>query len=605
MRLRFRCLIVCCLASGAASAQERAPAPERVLYTAMRPANWDIYLFEKGAAEPRALAAHPALDYNPVFSPDGRWVVFCSERHGSPDLFALDLQREPEKLYRLTADAALEDAPAFAPDGRSLAFVSTKSGNADIFAMPFRPADPAAFKEAVNLTRAPGGDFNPAFAPDGRTIAFASNRDRTRASEIYRMNADGSGQQRLTDARGWDGSPAWSPDGAVILFTSEREGGSKLWRMDRDGNNQRPISDSPALSPAAGRDGRIWFSQRRGDGARIVSIAADGSGERLESDAAQEYWAPDTDRRSGSMVCHGSAPDSDPNPIGRFKRPFAVAGGRQRIELPDRALELHPLRGNFPSLGPDGVQVVSALGFSKLMISALDGSGLRELFETESGSAWGSIWSRNGRWIAFSVGPTFAGARAAADIWRIRPDGGGAVNLTSNATGNDAWPDFSADGERIVFRSGRDGNHEIYWMRSDGSGQRRLTEDPATDTMPAFAPDGRQVAFSSNRDGNFEIYTLEIDAEGNPGKLTRVTREPGLDMHPRYSPDGAWLVFASERGGINDEEPLIPIYNPQPYGEIWALRLSDGLTLRLTHNKWEDGTPGWGASHSRSGIGSQ
>jgi Tol biopolymer transport system component len=65
---------------------------EAVVYTTLRPPNWDIYLFDKPGGAPRRLTADPALDYNAVFSPDGGWVVFTSERTGNTDLYALDLK---------------------------------------------------------------------------------------------------------------------------------------------------------------------------------------------------------------------------------------------------------------------------------------------------------------------------------------------------------------------------------------------------------------------------------------------------------------------------------------------------------------------------------
>src|ERR1051325_9748271 len=102
----------------------RAQTPtEIVVYVSNRPANWDIYLFDNANSPPRRLTDDPALDYNAVFSPDGRWVVFCSERNGNPDLFVLDLQKGgPPRL--LVGTEAMEDAPAISPDGRGLAFVS-------------------------------------------------------------------------------------------------------------------------------------------------------------------------------------------------------------------------------------------------------------------------------------------------------------------------------------------------------------------------------------------------------------------------------------------------------------------------------------------------
>ena len=61
--------------------------------------------------------------------------------------------------------------------------------------------------------------------------------------------------------------------------------------------------------------------------------------------------------------------------------------------------------------------------------------------------------------------------------------------------GTYAAPAWSPDGRKIAFVSDRDGNSEIYVMNADGSGQRRLTRNPAYDADPAWSPDGRTIAF--------------------------------------------------------------------------------------------------------------
>ena len=131
-------------------------------------------------------------------------------------------------------------------------------------------------------------------------------------------------------------------------------------------------------------------------------------------------------------------------------------------------------------------------------------------------------------------------------------------------------------------------------MNADGSNVRRLTNNAATDTMPSFSPDGKQIAFVSTRDGDHEIYTHGSRCPmENPASSAASPTVPDSTPTRYISPDGKWLVFSSQRGGLNDEEPLIPVFNPQPYGDLYALRLADGLVVRLTHNKWEDGTPTW------------
>ena len=119
-------------------------------------------------------------------------------------------------------------------------------------------------------------------------------------------------------------------------------------------------------------------------------------------------------------------------------------------------------------------------------------------------------------------------------------------------------------------------------MNADGSHVKRLTFDNSVDTMPAVSPLGDKILFSSARNGkNYRIYMLELKADGRAGVLTKLTNGPGADVHPAFSPNGKWIVYASERGGLKDETPLNPIFSPQPYGDVYIMRLSHEILRHL------------------------
>jgi Tol biopolymer transport system component len=172
-------------------------------------------------------------------------------------------------LKRLTETPGYDAEGSYSPDGKYIVFCSNRDGNLELYVMD------ADGKHVRQLTHAPhcynGGPF---FSPDGKRVIFRSDRKKKDFLQIYVINADGTGERALTDNEGVNWGPYWYPDGKHIVYAAADHSNPTvrpnydLWWLNVDTGKKVRLTFAPGADvlPVFSPDGKqlMWTSTRDG-----------------------------------------------------------------------------------------------------------------------------------------------------------------------------------------------------------------------------------------------------------------------------------------------------------------------------------------------------
>ncbi|MBA3868891.1 MAG: PD40 domain-containing protein [Anaerolineae bacterium] len=213
-----------------------------MIFTFGRDYKRDIYIVDNDS-KPKALTTDKEDDFSPSVSPDGRQIIFSSNRDGNYELYLMNIDGSNQRRLTNTQDDEIN--PSWSPVGKEMAFAIHRSLNGTNYSsINIMNIDGSGLRSLTGMST---NDFAPDWLPDGQKLIFVSTRDGN--SHIYIMNKNGSNPQRLTDGGEPDSYPRVSPDGSSIVF--ERSLG-EIWTMNIDGSNQRHVigdNSNYVLSP--------------------------------------------------------------------------------------------------------------------------------------------------------------------------------------------------------------------------------------------------------------------------------------------------------------------------------------------------------------------
>jgi TolB protein len=543
-----------------------APDGSSIVFTSDREGSADLFRVKPDGTGLERLTDSPAYDDQAAFSPDGKQIVFVTTRNGgTADLWTMDLGTRRGKA--LTSGAGGDFRPSWSPDGQWIAFSSDRGSS----------------------------------MPMGR-----GRWEHLQLADIYLVHPDGTGLKRITTPGNFCGSPKFSADSRrLVAYCMDAEDTLEIRRPNPRPENEldkRSTLDTRLVSIdlasgsmtdiQAGPGAKFNPSFLAGDVVGYIrkdlpdsGIYYTGGRRGPKGDVRAAAWSPDGKR----IAFHRRQAAPPTNWLKTFSR-------NPQFDL--------TLTGILPAFNATGDKFVMTgrpatppLGATLQIVNA--GTNKADvIYQDAKRNVMAPSWTPSGDKILFGIGVYnlffngFNGVvlksgdriEGGAQIAMVNVDGTGFHEVTSGVN-NNGFPSMAPDGKRFVYRSFGPDGEGLRIMNLESKAVTKLTE--GYDNFPLWSPRGDLIMFSRADKGDYEIYTIKPDGTG----VKRLTFSRGNDAHMAWSPDGENIVWASSRMGFKDEGTYTDA--PQPYGELFVMRY-DGTNVRqLTDNQWEDGTPAW------------